>query len=92
MQALITSDLALCFEVYKVQNKYGDVEPVRCLGLTKGCSKVKSLEGWSFINLSATYALSNIMESQAYTFHKLRIFESARMDKKLRVTDSFQQV
>ena len=89
MQALITSDLALCFEVYKVTKKYGDIEPIRCLGETKGCSLVKTLEGWSFINLSATYALSNMMEGQSYNFHKLRIFEIGRMDRKIKVTDNF---
>ena len=61
MQAFITSDLALVIEVYKVTMKYGDVEPVRCLGYTKSCSPVKLLVGWSSINLAATYALSNVM-------------------------------
>ena len=61
MQALITSDLALCIEVFKVTLKYGDVEPVRCLGITKSCSPVKVLVGWSIINLTASYILSNVM-------------------------------
>ena len=63
MQAFITSDLALCIEVYKVRMKYGDVEPLRCLGLTRSCSPVKTLEGWSTINLAATYILSNVMKA-----------------------------
>lgn len=61
MQALITQNLALLIEVYKVKYKYGDVEPARLLNITKSCSPVKTLEGFSTINLSATYALSNIM-------------------------------
>ena len=61
MQALISNDLALCFEVYKVTLKYGDVEPIKFLGTTKSCSPVKLLVGWSTINLTATYILSNMM-------------------------------
>ena len=89
MQALITSDLALCIEVYKVTLKYGDVEPVRCLDYTKSGSPVKTLEGWSTINLSATYCLSNQMAGQKYSFNKLRIFAVNRNDKKNKITDKF---
>ena len=61
MQALITSDLALVLEVYKVTLKYGDPEPTRFLGVTKSCSPIKLLVGWSTVNLTASYILSNIM-------------------------------
>ncbi len=61
MQALLTRDLALVIEVHKVTNKYGDVEPMRCFDFTKSSSPIKTLEGWSVINLSASYLLSNLM-------------------------------
>ena len=62
MQCLITSDLSLVIEVHKVVMKYGDVEPVRCFNVTRSCSPIRTLEGWSTINLGATYALSNVMD------------------------------
>ena len=89
MQALITSDLALCIEVYKITMKYGDVEPVRILGVTRSCSPVKILAGWSTINLTATYILSNVMAGQSFNFTKLRIFEPANAKKEGRITDRF---
>lgn len=92
MQCLITSDLSLVIEVHKVVMKYGDVEPVRCLGVTRSCSPIRTLEGWSTINLGATYALSNVMDGQPYTFNKLRIFETARLDRKLKISDQYQKI
>ena len=61
MQALITSDLALCIEVYKVTQKYGDLEPVRILGVTRSYSHAKLLVGYTTVNLTASYLLSNVM-------------------------------
>lgn len=61
MEALLTRDLAMVIEVHKVVKKYGDVEPMRCFGITKNISPIKTLEGWSIINLSASYLLSNLM-------------------------------
>ena len=80
-----------CLEVYKVTNKYGDVEPIRCLGVTKSCSPVKILVGWSTINLTATYMLSNMMAGQLFKFNKLRVFES-NFGKKTHVTECYQSL
>lgn len=88
MEALITSDVALVFEVYKVSLKYGDPEPMRFLGFTKSCSPVKILVGWSTVNLAATYILSNMMAGQSFRFSKLRVFETS-VSKKGRITDMF---
>ena len=91
MQALISSDLALCFEVYKVTMKTGDLEPIRYLGVTKSSTPIKVLVGWTTINLSATYNLSNIMAGQSFRFKKLKVFAPC-FGKKARVTDCYQQL
>ena len=89
MQALITEDLALIIEVYKVRLKYGDPEPVRCFGVTKSCSHVKTLEGWTSINISGSYLLSSVMVGQSIPFTKLRIFAENR---KVRVSEKFSDL
>ena len=91
MQALISSDLALCFEVYKVTFKTGDFEPISYLCGSKSSTPIKILVGWSTINLTATYNLSNMMTGQSYSFKKLRFFEP-NLGKKGRVKDCFQQL
>ena len=92
MQALITQNLALVFELYKVEYKYGDVEPVRMLGLEKSCSPVKTLEGYSTINLSATYALSNIMGGQSFQFSRLRFFSLDKKKGLTKISDKYCEI
>ena len=89
---MITSDLSLCIEVYKVEYKYGDIEPMRFLGVTKSCSPIKTLQGWSTINLFATYALSNVISGQIIPFKKLRFFEVAKGSKFNKISDRYQDI
>jgi len=91
MQALIMNDLALVVEVFKVQLKFGDSEPLRCFNVTKNCSQVKTFEGWSTINLSATYIMSNLMAGQNYEFNMLRFFEAGR-DKRHSIAKRYMEL
>ena len=66
MEALICEDVALCIEVYKVSSALQDTiisanteDFISKLGLYQDKTVVKTMEGWSTINLSASYAFSN---------------------------------
>lgn len=93
MQALITENLALVIEVFKVEYKSGDLEPTEQFGASKSSSSVKTLEGFSTINLSATYALSNVMGGQTLKFSRLRFFCVDKKTNKLcKISDKYSEI
>ena len=50
-------------------------------GPRKNHEVVKMLEGWSMINISATYALSNCLEGQLINIDKLPLYNSTKNPK-----------
>ena len=76
MQALLTCDLALVLQIYKVTLKpvLDHESAARVFGLEKHRDSLRVLEGWSIINLSQTYTLTNTIGGQPYLIDRLRCF------------------
>ena len=70
--ALLTHDLALVIKVYQIRkDPKVDVLGHQLFRQKKPWEEVKMLEGWSMINISGTYALTNGLEGQLIGVDKL---------------------